>query len=56
MIEDRVEEEAIALALDLSALIVLDDKRARNYARGWVAANRHFGRAAQVAPPGACFT
>lgn len=33
MTEDRGEKEAIALALDLSALIVLADKRARNYAR-----------------------
>lgn len=33
MTEGRGEKEAIALALDLSALIVLDDKRARNYAR-----------------------
>ncbi len=33
MIEDRGEEEVIALALVFSALIVLDDKRARNYAR-----------------------
>jgi predicted nucleic acid-binding protein len=31
--EGRGEKEAIALALDLSALVVLDDKRARNYAR-----------------------
>lgn len=31
--EGRGEKEAIALALDLSALIVLDDKRARSYAR-----------------------
>lgn len=31
--EGKGEKEAIALALDLSALIVLDDKRARNYAR-----------------------
>lgn len=33
MTEGRGEKEAIALAIDLSALIVLDDKRARNYAR-----------------------
>ncbi len=33
MTEGRGEKEAIALALDLSAVIVLDDKRARNYAR-----------------------
>ena len=33
MTEGRGEKEAIALALDLSALIVLDDKRARSYAR-----------------------
>ncbi|MGF1472373.1 MAG: hypothetical protein ACFB50_11640 [Rubrobacteraceae bacterium] len=33
MTECRGEKEAIALALDLSALIVLDDKRARSYAR-----------------------
>lgn len=33
MSEGRGEKEAIALALDLSALIVLDDKRARSYAR-----------------------
>jgi predicted nucleic acid-binding protein len=33
MIEGRGEEEAIALALDLSALLVLDDKPARNYAQ-----------------------
>lgn len=33
MTEGRGEKEAIALALDLSALIVLDDKRARGYAR-----------------------
>jgi predicted nucleic acid-binding protein len=33
MTEGRGEKEAIALALDLSALVVLDDKRARNYAR-----------------------
>jgi predicted nucleic acid-binding protein len=33
MTEGRGEKEAIALALELSALIVLDDKRARNYAR-----------------------
>lgn len=33
MTEGKGEKEAIALALDLSALIVLDDKRARNYAR-----------------------
>jgi uncharacterized protein len=33
MIEGRGEEEAITLALDLFALIVLDDKRVRNYAR-----------------------
>ena len=31
--EGRREKEAVALALDLSALVVLDDKRARNYAR-----------------------
>ncbi len=31
--EGRGEKEAVALALDLSALVVLDDKRARNYAR-----------------------
>lgn len=36
MTEGRGEKEAIALALDLSALVVLDDKQARNYAR-------HFG-------------
>ncbi len=33
MTEGRGEKEAIALALELSALVVLDDKRARNYAR-----------------------
>jgi predicted nucleic acid-binding protein len=33
MTEGRGEKEAIALALDLSALVVLDDKRARSYAR-----------------------
>lgn len=33
MTEGRGGKEAIALSLDLSALIVLDDKRARNYAR-----------------------
>jgi predicted nucleic acid-binding protein len=33
MTEGRGETEAIALALDLSALVVLDDKRARSYAR-----------------------
>ena len=33
MSEGRGEKVAIALALDLFALIVLDDKRARNYAR-----------------------
>ena len=33
MIEGRGEEEAIALALDLSAQLVLDDKPARNYAQ-----------------------
>ncbi len=33
MTEGRGEKQAIALALELSALIVLDDKRARNYAR-----------------------
>jgi predicted nucleic acid-binding protein len=33
MSEGRGEKEAIALALDLFALIVLDDKQARNYAR-----------------------
>ena len=32
MTEGRGEKEAIALALDLSALVVLDDKRARDYA------------------------
>ena len=31
--EGKGEKEAIALALDLSALVVLDDKRARSYAR-----------------------
>ena len=31
--EGRGEKHAIALALELSALVVLDDKRARNYAR-----------------------
>jgi len=31
--EGRGEKQAIALALELSALVVLDDKRARNYAR-----------------------
>jgi predicted nucleic acid-binding protein len=36
MSEGRGEKEAIALAFDLFALIVLDDKQARNYARrGW---------------------
>lgn len=33
MTEGRGEKEAIALALDLSAPVVLDDKQARNYAR-----------------------
>jgi predicted nucleic acid-binding protein len=33
MTEGRGEKEAIALALELSALVVLDDKRARHYAR-----------------------
>lgn len=33
MTEGRGEKEAIALALALSALVVLDDKRARSYAR-----------------------
>jgi predicted nucleic acid-binding protein len=33
MTEGRGEKEAIALALDLSAPVVLDDKRARNHAR-----------------------
>ena len=33
MSEGKGEKEAIALALDLSALVVLDDKRARSYAR-----------------------
>ena len=33
MTEGRGEKEAIALALDFGALIVLDDKRARGYAR-----------------------
>lgn len=31
--EGRGEKEAIAVAMDLSSLVVLDDKRARNYAR-----------------------
>ncbi|MGH3087181.1 MAG: hypothetical protein ACRDSJ_07675 [Rubrobacteraceae bacterium] len=31
--EGKGEKEAIAVALDLSALVVLDDKHARNYAR-----------------------
>lgn len=33
MSEGRGEKVAIALALDLFALIVLDDKQARNYTR-----------------------
>lgn len=33
MTEGRGEKEAIALALDLNALVVLDDKRARGHAR-----------------------
>ena len=33
MTESRGEKEATALALELSTLVVLDDKRARSYAR-----------------------
>ena len=33
MTEGKGERQAIALALDLSALVVLDDGRARNHAR-----------------------
>jgi predicted nucleic acid-binding protein len=56
MTEGRGEKAAIALALDLSALIVLDDKRARNCAARWIAANRYPGPRAETSPPGACLT
>lgn len=43
MTEGGGEKQAIALALELSALVVLDDKRARNYARHRQVANQGKG-------------